>query len=93
MAAEAMGNVIKLGDDGDEAKKSPSVVVVEEIQKVDESTTLQLPVAKVSLQRWCFPKGRRGKIIFWLHVIGFAIMLLILILYNNIFLRFNPVVT
>jgi galacturan 1,4-alpha-galacturonidase len=84
MAAEAMGNVIKLGDDGDEEKKSPSVVVVEEIQKVDESTTLQLPVATVSLQRWCFPKARRGKIIFWLYVVGFAIMLLILILLASI---------
>jgi galacturan 1,4-alpha-galacturonidase len=85
--AEAMGNVDKLGD-GDEAKKTASVVKVEEIQKVDESTTLQSPVATVSLlQRCgCSPNGsRRGKIIFWSYVVGFAIMLLILILLASIF--------
>jgi hypothetical protein len=84
--AEAMGNVDKLGD-GDEAKKTPSVVMVQEIQKVDESTTLQSPVATVSLlQRCgCFPKGgRRGRIIFWLYVVGLAIMLLILILLASV---------
>ncbi|KAI4808905.1 pectin lyase-like protein [Aureobasidium sp. EXF-8845] len=81
-----MGNVDKLGNNGDEAKKMSSVVKIEEIQKVDESTTLQLPVATVhsKQQRWYFPQGRRGKIIFWVFVIGFGIMLLILILLASI---------
>ena len=82
--AEAMGNVHKLGDGvgGDEcAKKAPSIVVIEEIQKEDKATTLQSPVATGFLQRCFVTKGtRRGKIIFWLYVVGFAGMLLILVL-------------
>jgi len=85
--AEAMGNVHKLGDGGDEAKKTPSIVVIEEVQKEDEAhTTLQSPVATGFLQRWCFTqKGtRRGKIIFRSYFVGFAGMLLVLILLASI---------
>jgi len=90
--AEAMGNAHKLGDGGgggDEAKKTPSIVVIEEIQKEDEAhdtTLLQSPVATGFLQRWCFTKKgtRRGKIIFWSYVVGFAGMLLVLILLATI---------
>lgn len=69
--------------DGDEAKKMPSLVV-EEIQKLEESAPLQPPVSPGLLQRWCFPKDRRGKIIFWLFVVAFTVMLLIVILLATI---------
>lgn len=85
MAVEAMGNVHKLGDGGgagDEcAKKASAIVVVQEVQKEDQATTLPSPVATGFLQRFLVAKGtRRGKIIFWSCAVGFAGMLLILIL-------------
>lgn len=79
--AESMRNA-ELSD-GDEAKKMSSVVV-EEIQKVDESATLQPPVSPGLLQRWYSSKGHRGKIIFWLYAAAFTTMLLVLILLATI---------
>lgn len=80
--AEAMRNA-PLGD-GDGAKKMVSTVVVEEIQKVDESAALQPPVSPGHLHRWSLPEARRGKIVFWLYVVAFAVMLLVLILLASV---------
>ncbi|KAI5248773.1 pectin lyase-like protein [Aureobasidium subglaciale] len=93
MAGE-MGNAVKLGEEGDDVKKAPSVHVVE-IQKVDESALLQVPVSPLlsqspqqqtrnsflgTLQRLCFPRSRRGKIILCIYILAAAVMLLVLVL-------------
>lgn len=84
--AEAMGNVHKLGDGSDEcAKKASSIVVVQEIQKEEAAALATLPSPVATRRWWFYPKGtRRGKIIFWLYAVGFAGMLLVLILLATI---------